>query len=103
MATRKPLVMTSVPVKRRVAVLVLLLPLACVPHGARIPQLAPLPFAVDTVRVRVVAVGVVHPYLYVPAGPWAVHVLDVDLDRCNAFEALKGAPAAAGRIKTTTM
>jgi exopolysaccharide biosynthesis protein len=51
----------------------------------------------------VVADGVVHRYIYSPQGPWAIHVLDVDLTRCNIVVAVKGADSAAGRIKTTTM
>ena len=74
---------------------------ACAGHG--VPPIAPLPFATDTVRAEVIADGVVHRFIYAPAGPWAIHVLDVDLSRCNAAVAVKGADAAAGRIRTTTM
>lgn len=67
------------------------------------PVLAPLPFATDTVRTERVAEGVWHRYLYAPAGPWAIHVLDVDLSRCNEIVAVKGGSAAAGRTKTTEL
>ena len=76
--------------------------IACAPR-VTVPPLAPLPFPVDTTRTRFIADGVVHHFLYSRQGPWAVHVLDVDLSRCNAIIAVKGADSAAGRIKTTTM
>jgi len=66
-------------------------------------RLAPLPFPADTVRARIVSDGVVLRYIHSPAGPWAIHVLDVDLDRCNAVVAVKGADSAAGRTKTTAL
>lgn len=65
--------------------------------------LPPLPFATDTVRTQVVSDGVVHRYLYSPKGPWAIHVLDVDLGRCNRALAVKGADSAAGRTKTSVL
>jgi hypothetical protein len=60
-----------------------------------------MPFSVDTARTETVADGVVHRFIYSSTGPWAINVLDVDLDRCNAIEAVKGASGAAGRVKTT--
>ncbi|MDB4912431.1 MAG: hypothetical protein JWM95_75 [Gemmatimonadetes bacterium] len=68
-----------------------------------VAPLSPLPFATDTVRTQRVAEGVTHHFIYASAGPWAIHVLDVDLDACNAAVAMKGADRAAGRIKTTGM
>jgi len=65
--------------------------------------LAPLPFPTDTVRSRIVRDGVVLRYIHSPAGPWAIHVLDVDLDRCNVVVAVKGADSAAGRTRTTDL
>src|SRR3954465_16032112 len=62
-----------------------------------------MPFATDTVRTEIVRDGVVHRYIYSPKGPWAIHVLDVDLDRCNAAVAVKGTDSAAARIKTSVM
>lgn len=70
---------------------------------ATIAPLAPLPFYVDTVRSEVISDGVVRRYIYSPSGPWAIHVLDVALDKCNAAVAVKGADSAAARIKTTVM
>jgi hypothetical protein len=37
----------------------------------------------DTVRGEEVAPGVRYRYLWAPEGPWAVHLLDVELDRCE--------------------
>src|SRR4051812_15071514 len=65
--------------------------------------LPPLPFATDTVRTQVVSDGVVHRYIYSSKGPWAIHVLDVALDRCNRAVAVKGAESAAGRTKTSVL
>lgn len=83
---------------------ILVAALGCAPRiSAPAPSIAPLPFLVDTQRTQVVADGVVHRYIYSPEGPWAIHILDVDLTRCNAVVAVKGADSAAGRIKTSTM
>jgi hypothetical protein len=66
-----------------------------------IPPLAPLPFSTDTVRSEVVADGVTRRFIYSARGPWAIHALDVDLDRCTAAVASKGADGPEARIKTT--
>jgi Exopolysaccharide biosynthesis protein related to N-acetylglucosamine-1-phosphodiester alpha-N-acetylglucosaminidase len=68
-----------------------------------IPPLAPLPFLADTVRSELVADGVTRRYIYSAQGPWAIHVLDIQLDRCTAAVAVKGVDSAAARIKTTDM
>jgi hypothetical protein len=67
------------------------------------PVLGALPFATDTTRVERVADGVWYRYLYAPSGPWAIHVLDVDLSRCNAVVAAKGSWHAPGRTRTTAI
>ena len=67
------------------------------------PVLGPLPFATDTARVERIADGIWYRYLYAPSGPWAIHVLDVDLARCNRIVAVKGSTTAAGRTKTTQL
>jgi exopolysaccharide biosynthesis protein len=67
------------------------------------PVLGPLPFTTDTARVERVADGIWYRYLYSPSGPWAIHVLDVDLARCNRIVAVKGSDVAAGRTKTTEL
>jgi hypothetical protein len=79
----------------------LIAPIGCMAarHGA--PPLAPLPFSADTVRSEIVADGVVHRFIYSAKGPWAINVLDVDLGKCNAIQAVKGVPGAAGRVKAT--
>lgn len=71
----------------------------------RMSDLAPLvlPFRVDTQRVERVAAGVLHRFVYSSAGPWAIHVLDVDRESCYSAMAVKGFPGAAGRRKTSVM
>jgi hypothetical protein len=93
----------------RIRPLVLFLGLAaaaCV-RPTSTPVLGPLPFATDSGRVERVAEGVWYRFLYAPSGPWAIHVLDVDLARCNRLVALKdgtrGPTDAAGRTKTTRL
>jgi exopolysaccharide biosynthesis protein len=88
---------------RHLALVVLGGALACsrvAPHAVPAPV---MPFATDTSRTQAVAPGVVHRYLYASSGPWAVHVLDVDLARCNSVVALKGGDGAIGREKTSTL
>jgi hypothetical protein len=62
-----------------------------------------LPFPVDTSRAQSVAPGVTHRFVYSSAGPWAIHVLDIALDRCYSAMAIKGAHGAIGREKVSTM
>lgn len=64
---------------------------------------AVFPFALDTFRTVTVRPGVEHRFLYAPAGPWAIHVLDVQLDRCFSAVAVKGGPDAVGRTKTSEL
>jgi exopolysaccharide biosynthesis protein len=87
---------------RRAILALAFLGAACA-RGVQPPALSPLPFPADTVRSQVVSDGVVHRYIYSSKGPWAINTLEVDLDRCNAAIAVKGAESAAGRIKTTVM
>jgi exopolysaccharide biosynthesis protein len=75
---------------------------ACAPPFTPAP-LPALPFAAETTLTEIVGRGVVRRYIHSPSGPWAIHVLEVDLDRCLAVVAVKGADSAAGRIKTSTM
>ncbi|MBC8087150.1 MAG: phosphodiester glycosidase family protein [Phycisphaerae bacterium] len=60
-------------------------------------------FATDTLRTRRVGDGVAHHFIYSPAGPWAIHVLDVNLARCNTAVAVKGASGAEGRMLTSDL
>ena len=87
---------------RRLTMLALLL-VGCA--RASFAPLAPaaLPFAVDTLRTQQVSDGVLHHFIHSPAGPWAIHVLDVRLDRCYSAVAVKGAPSAIGRAKTSEL
>ena len=62
-----------------------------------------LPFPADSVRSAVVAPGVAHWYVYAPAGPWAIHALVVDRDRCWSARAVKGFPTEVGRERTSTL
>jgi hypothetical protein len=77
-------------------------------HNARERGFTPaplpaLPFVADTTHAEIVTNEVVRRYVHSPTGPWAIHVLEVDLDRCVAAVAVKDADSAAGRIKTSTM
>jgi exopolysaccharide biosynthesis protein len=89
------------------AVAALSLVAACAPSPGRPPSpaVAPLhfPFAVDTLRSTRVAAGVMHDYLWSPAGPWAIHVLRVDRDSCWQLAAAKAGDAAIGRAPTSAL
>jgi hypothetical protein len=69
------------------------------------PREAPpsLPFAADTLRTQYVAPGVIHRFIHAASGPWAIHELQVDLDRCYSLRAVKGARGAIGRAKTSVL
>lgn len=62
-----------------------------------------LPFPADTSSTEVLRRGAIHRYIHSSAGPWAIHVLEVDLDRCHRALAVKGAVGAIGREKTSTL
>lgn len=76
---------------------------ACASHSYARPTTASFAFATDTLRTQRIADGVAHHYIYSPTGPWAVHVLDVNLARCNTAVAVKGAPGAEGRALTSEL
>lgn len=61
------------------------------------------PFPVDTVRTEAIGDGVTHRFIYSAQGPWAINTLEVDLSKCIAAVAVKGADSAAGRTKTSTL
>lgn len=72
------------------------------------PTLAPLrpialPFTTDTLRSRPLGEGAQHHFIYSRTGPWAIHVLDVRLDRCLVPVAVKGGRSAIGRTKTSDL
>ena len=75
---------------------------ACAAQG-RAVELPTLPFATDSLRTDLVQSGVTHRYIYSPVGPWAIHVLDVALDRCYRAVAVKGAEGAVGRQRTSLL
>ncbi len=66
-------------------------------------SLGVMPFPVDQVATQTVAPGVTRRILRSAKGPWTINVLNVDLDRCNAAEAVKGADSAIGRYKTSSL
>ena len=78
---------------------------------ARLPK--PLPEALlsylgpDTVRTRSVGDGLSYHYLWSSSGPWAVHVLSVDLERCDlglaVLPAGRDEPAGAGLATVTSL
>jgi hypothetical protein len=76
---------------------------ACGRAASRPPAPLPLPFTVDSQRVDAVARGVWHRFIHAGAGPWAIHVLDVDRGSCLTGVAVKGFPGAVGRKKTSAL
>ena len=72
---------------------------------ATTPVLSPsaFAFATDTLRTQRVREGITHHFVYARSGPWAIHVLDVRLDQCYSPLAIKGAPGAVGRTKTSDL
>jgi exopolysaccharide biosynthesis protein len=97
--------MTHSGLSRAVNAAVLCAAAACVTQQPRVepPQFGALPFAVSSTAVQRVTDGVWRRVIRSPVGPWTINVLYVDLDRCNAAEAVKGADSAAGRFKVTEM
>lgn len=75
---------------------------ACASPRRPTPPLPTLPFAADSLREQIVRPGVVRRFIYAASGPWAIHVLDVDLG-CYSAVAVKGASGAVGREKTSVL
>jgi hypothetical protein len=75
------------------------------PPASSHPSPAPIAFSfpTDTVRNETLAPGVLRRFVYSKTGPWAIHVLDVDLAQCNSAIAVKGKDLAAGRTRTTAL
>lgn len=67
------------------------------------PSMGTMPFPVDSARAQMIADGVTRRMIRSPKGPWTINVLYVDLDRCNAPDAVTSANGAVGRTKTTDM
>lgn len=80
-----------------------LLAAACGGRSSYSAALPALPFPADTNTTEALRRGVIHRYIYSSTGPWAIHVLEVDLDRCYRGLALKGAAGAIGREKTSVL
>lgn len=78
---------------------------ACVhqPPALSAPPLGVMPFPVDSSYTQSIASGVTRRFLRSPTGPWTINILYIDLDRCNAVEAVKGADSAKGRFRTTDL
>jgi hypothetical protein len=57
----------------------------------------------DTGITDTIARGALHRAFLVRQGPWAVHVLDIDRAACWSAVAVKGAPGAVGRTKTSIL
>jgi|SRR6185503_15325060 len=73
------------------------------PSVASVPPRGAMSFPVDSSRSQVIADGVTHTVLHSPQGPWTINVLYVDLDRCNAAEAVASDDDSLRRTKTTAM
>jgi hypothetical protein len=97
--------MIATNLSRVARALVLLAGIACAARQPLVesPPYGALPFSVSTTAVQQVSDGVWRRVIRSPAGPWTINVLYVDLDRCNAAEAVKGTDSAAGRFKVTEM
>jgi exopolysaccharide biosynthesis protein len=76
---------------------------ACARPAIAPPQPTALPFSLDSVRSQPLGEGAQHRFLYSRTGPWAIHVLDVRLDRCLAPVAVKGGRSAIGRTTTSDL
>jgi len=71
---------------------------AGLPAASRERALAPLPtLAADSVRTDTIGPGLVHAYVWLARGPWAVHILDVDRSACWSAVAVKAGGQAVGR------
>lgn len=75
---------------------------ACTPpdHPAALPTELPPEveafLAPDTLRVTRVSDGVFYRYLWSPRGPWAVHLVEAALDRCQVGVEVAAAPKQEG-------
>ncbi|HEV8449779.1 MAG TPA: phosphodiester glycosidase family protein [Gemmatimonadaceae bacterium] len=88
---------------RRPIVLALIVA-ACARQPAFIaPSMGAMPFPVDSARAVMVADGVTRRVIRSATGPWTINVVYVDLDRCNAPEAVASSDRAIGRVKTSDM
>lgn len=61
------------------------------------------PIVADSGSTVIIATGVVQHTMFRAAGPWAIHVLDVDRTACWTLAALKADTVAAGRELTSAL
>lgn len=87
---------------RPAAVALMLVAVGCAGGPGPIPPLPALPFVADSVREQPLAPGATRWFVYASSGPWAIHVLDVDLS-CHRPVAVKGFVGAIGRERTSTL
>jgi len=81
-----------------------LLIVACArPPAFTAPSMGAMPFPVDSARALSVADGVTRRVIRSTTGPWTIHVLYVELDRCNTPEAVASSARPIGRVKTSDM
>jgi phosphodiester glycosidase len=74
----------------------------CAGRG-RLAEAPALPFATDSFQEHTLRPGVHHRFWHSGTGPWAINVLQVELDRCYRAIAVKGAAGAVGREKTSLL
>ncbi len=65
-----------------------------------LPETALTRYAPDSLRVVPLSQGVHYRYLWSPAGPWAIHLVSADLDRCQLDLRVVPALAADGATRT---
>lgn len=74
-----------------------------VPSPTPVPVVPPS-VAIDTVRTIDVAPGVRHSFRWEVAGPWAIHVVEVDMTRCGlGLRTVKAMDRLIGRETTTQL
>ncbi|HXG70205.1 MAG TPA: phosphodiester glycosidase family protein [Gemmatimonadaceae bacterium] len=76
----------------------------CSPDIAEPPSIVTPAVPTDTVRTAEIAPGVRHIYRWEVAGPWAIHVVEVDLTRCGlSLRTVKAFDRLVGRETTTQL
>ncbi len=73
--------------------------------GPRPPIAPPVPSVpTDTVRTSEIAPGVRHTFRWEVAGPWSIHIVEVDLTHCGvALRTVKALDQLVGRETTTQL
>ena len=87
----------------RLAILALLFAACAHPAANPAPSTGAMPFPVDSSRAEMIADGATHRVISSSKGPWRINVLSVDLDRCNAAEAVASSDSTLDRRKMTDM